>query len=101
MCPFCVLCRAMWSAHGRNRLRTQHNASLMSVILGLDRFSREGVLATLQYLQQLSSYGIGYRSFSEGYPDSCGLFKDAVIGILAVIAKQERVRISERVHRRG
>jgi hypothetical protein len=28
--------------------------------------------------------------------DSCGVFKDAVIGILAVIAKQERVRLSER-----
>jgi DNA invertase Pin-like site-specific DNA recombinase len=63
----------------------------------LDRFSREGVLATLQYLQQLSGYGIGYRSFTEGYLDSCGMFRDAVIGILAVIAKQERVRISERV----
>jgi DNA invertase Pin-like site-specific DNA recombinase len=63
----------------------------------LDRFSREGVLATLQYLQRLSGYGIGYRSFTEGYLDSCGMFKDAVISILAVIAKQERVRISERV----
>ena len=62
----------------------------------LDRFSREGVLATLQYLQRLSGYGIAYRSFTEGYLDSCGMFRDAVIGILAVIAKQERVRISER-----
>jgi DNA invertase Pin-like site-specific DNA recombinase len=31
------------------------------------------------------------------YLDSCGLFKDAVLSILATIAKQERVRISERV----
>src|SRR5207248_2461079 len=30
------------------------------------------------------------------YVDSCGLFKDAVISILATIAKQERVRLSER-----
>ena len=29
--------------------------------------------------------------------DSCGIFRDAVIGILATVAKQERVRISERV----
>src|ERR1035437_1560316 len=68
------------------------------VFWALDRFSREGVLATLQYLQRLSGYGIGYRSFTEGYLDSCGMFRDAVIGILAVIAKQERVRLSERVH---
>jgi DNA invertase Pin-like site-specific DNA recombinase len=27
-----------------------------------------------------------------------GIFKDAVLAILAVIAKQERVRLSERVH---
>jgi DNA invertase Pin-like site-specific DNA recombinase len=67
------------------------------VFWALDRFSREGVLATLQYLQRLSGYGIGYRSFTEGYLDSCGMFKDAVISILAVIAKQERIRISERV----
>jgi DNA invertase Pin-like site-specific DNA recombinase len=62
----------------------------------LDRLSREGVLQTLTRLQKLTSYGIGYRSFSEQYLDSCGIFKDAVIGILAVIAKQERIRISER-----
>jgi DNA invertase Pin-like site-specific DNA recombinase len=64
----------------------------------LDRFSREGVLGTLQLLQKLTSYGVGYRSYSEQYLDSCGLFKDAVISILATIAKQERVRLSERVH---
>jgi DNA invertase Pin-like site-specific DNA recombinase len=40
---------------------------------------------------------VGYRSFTEGYLDSCGMFKDAIIAILGVIAKQERVRISERV----
>jgi len=62
----------------------------------LDRFSREGVYATLQHLQRLTSYGVGYRSFTEQYLDSCGLFKDAVISILATIAKQERVRLSER-----
>ena len=62
----------------------------------LDRFSREGVFSTLQYLQRLTSYGVGYRSFTEQYLDSCGLFKDAVISILATIAKQERIRLSER-----
>jgi DNA invertase Pin-like site-specific DNA recombinase len=63
----------------------------------LDRFTREGALETLQYLNILSSYGVGYRSFTEPYLDSCGIFKDAVIAILGTIAKQERVRISERV----
>jgi DNA invertase Pin-like site-specific DNA recombinase len=63
----------------------------------LDRLSREGVLETLQHLNRLTSYGVNYRSFTEQYFDSCGIFKDAVISILATVAKQERLRISERV----
>src|SRR5215472_16577936 len=62
----------------------------------LDRLSREGVLETLQHLNRLTSYGVCYKSYTEQYLDCCGIFKDAVIGILAVIAKQERVRLSER-----
>jgi DNA invertase Pin-like site-specific DNA recombinase len=63
----------------------------------LDRLSREGVLETLQHLNRLTSYGIGYRSFTEQYFDSCGIFRDAVIAIIATVAKQERIRISQRV----
>ena len=62
----------------------------------LDRLSREGVLETLQHLNRLTSYGVGFRSFTEQYFDSCGIFRDAVISILATIAKQERIRLSER-----
>jgi len=62
----------------------------------LDRFSREGVLATLQHLQRLNSCGVDWKSFTEQYLDSCGLFKDTVLSILSTIAKQERIRISER-----
>lgn len=52
----------------------------------LDRLSREGVLETLQHLNRLTSYGVGYRSFTEQYFDSCGIFKDAVIAIIATVA---------------
>jgi DNA invertase Pin-like site-specific DNA recombinase len=62
----------------------------------LDRLSREGVLQTLQHLNRLENYGIGFRSFTESYFDSCGIFREAVISILATLAKQERVRRSER-----
>jgi DNA invertase Pin-like site-specific DNA recombinase len=62
----------------------------------LDRLSREGVLETLQHLNRLTSYGVCWRSFTEQYLDSCGAFRDAVLAILAVIAKQERIRLSER-----
>src|SRR5262245_4665809 len=63
----------------------------------LDRFSREGTLRTLQYLQQLDTYGVAWKSFTEQYLDSTGMFREAVIAILATIAKQEHARLSERV----
>ena len=63
----------------------------------LDRLSREGVYETLQHLRRLTAYGVGYKSYTEEYLDSCGIFRDAVIGILATVAKQERIRLSERV----
>jgi DNA invertase Pin-like site-specific DNA recombinase len=62
----------------------------------LDRLSREGALRTLQHLDRLESYGVGFRSYTEPYFDSCGIFKEAVVSIVATLAKQERIRLSER-----
>ena len=62
----------------------------------LDRLSREGALETLQHLNRLTGYGVQWRSLTEQYLDSTGMFRDAVISILAVVAKQERIRLSER-----
>jgi DNA invertase Pin-like site-specific DNA recombinase len=69
----------------------------MVLFWALDRFSREGTLQTLQYLQRLDGYGVAWKSFTEQYLDSTGMFRDAVIAILATIAKQEYARLSERV----
>jgi DNA invertase Pin-like site-specific DNA recombinase len=63
----------------------------------LDRLTREGTLATLQYLERLTSYQVGYKSFTEPYLDSCGTFKEVVISLLATMARQERIRMGERV----
>jgi DNA invertase Pin-like site-specific DNA recombinase len=62
----------------------------------LDRLSREGVLATLQHLNRLTHHGVAWRSFTEQFFDSCGPFRDAVVAIMATLAKQERVKRSER-----
>ena len=69
----------------------------MVLFWSLDRFSREGVLETLQHLQRLTSFGVEWFSYREEYLRSVGVFRDAVLAILAAVAKQESVRLSERV----
>ncbi len=63
----------------------------------LDRLSREGARKTIFLLQQLDDYSISYKSFTEQFLDSSGIFKDVIISLLATLAKQEQVRLSERV----
>jgi DNA invertase Pin-like site-specific DNA recombinase len=66
------------------------------VFWALDRLTREGTRATLNYLQRLESKGVDYVSYQEQWLDSTGPFKDVMISIFATLAKQERARISER-----
>jgi DNA invertase Pin-like site-specific DNA recombinase len=62
----------------------------------LDRFTREGTRKTLAYLTRLDAWGVAWRSFSEPFFDSCGIMRDVVISIMATLAEQERISISER-----
>ena len=62
----------------------------------MDRLSREGVRKTLVHLTNLDSYGVQWRSYQEPYFDSCGAFRDVVVSIMATLASQERIAISER-----
>lgn len=62
----------------------------------LDRLSREGPYETMTYLRQLNDYGVDFKSYTEQYLDSCGLFKDAIVSLLGAIAHQEKIRIGER-----
>ena len=61
----------------------------------LDRFSREGVLPTLKYLKELRGHGVNYKSFTEPYLDSLGPFGDVIVSMLATIAAQDLIKISE------
>ena len=80
----------MWKDAARHKFQ-------VLLFWSLDRFTREGTLPTLLYLQRLSSLGIAYKSFAEPFIDSLGPFRDAIIGIIAATAQQERIRQSERV----
>jgi DNA invertase Pin-like site-specific DNA recombinase len=55
------------------------------------------VLKTLLILNQLTGYGVKYRSLQEQWIDSLGAFSDAIVGILATVAKFEADRMSSRV----
>jgi len=61
----------------------------------LDRFSREGALTTLRYLKELKDHGVNYKSFTEPYLDSLGPFGDVIVSMLATIAAQDLIKISE------
>lgn len=67
------------------------------LFFALDRLTREGTRKTIQYLQMLEDYGVVYKSYTEQYIDSSGIFKDVIIALLSTLAKQEKIRISERV----
>lgn len=57
----------------------------------LDRLSREGTRKTLEYLSRLDNYKVKWHSYSEEYISSLGIFADAIISLMACLAKQERL----------
>src|ERR1700675_1336241 len=63
---------------GTNRDRIEfrdaaHRRFYLLFFWSLDRFTREGVLETFTHLNRLTGAGVGYRSFTEPYFDSCGI----------------------------
>ena len=66
------------------------------VFWSIDRFSRSGLSYTMQKLQELKNLRIDWESYQEPYFRTVGPFGDALIGIMATLAKIEKDRISER-----
>jgi DNA invertase Pin-like site-specific DNA recombinase len=64
----------------------------------LDRFSREGMIPTIGYLQRLAAAGIGFHSYTEPMLSTDNeLIRDIVLAVMSSLAKQERLRHVERV----
>ena len=80
------------------QLFTDASKRLFDVCLfwSLDRWSREGAFPTLNYFEKLKAYNVHFRSYTEPFIDSLGPFSEAIIALLGALAKQERVRLSER-----
>ncbi|HXM10408.1 MAG TPA: recombinase family protein [Terriglobales bacterium] len=63
----------------------------------LDRLSREGIVKTIGYLEELKGWGVGWRSFTQPFLDTGNeMTTGIVLSVLAAVAKQERITISER-----
>lgn len=63
----------------------------------LDRLSREGIVKTIGYLESLKGWGVGWRSFTQPFLDTGNeMVGSIVLSVLAAVAKQERITISER-----
>lgn len=66
------------------------------VVWALDRFTREGILETFEYIKKLSTYGVQFESYTEAHFRTTGQAGELMLAVAAWIAKQERLRISER-----
>jgi len=63
----------------------------------LDRLSREGIVKTIVYLEQLKGWNVGWRSYTQPFLDTGNdMVTGIVLSVLAAVAKQERITISER-----
>jgi len=56
------------------------------------------MLPTLDDCAASPMRGVEFKSYAEQYIDSLGAYSEAIIGILAAVAAQERIRISERTN---
>ena len=66
------------------------------LVWALDRFTREGVLETFTYIEKLKAFGVAFESYTEAHFRTTGPAGELMLAVAAWIAKQERLRISER-----
>lgn len=66
------------------------------LVWALDRFTREGVLETFLHVRKLLDNGVQFESYTEAHFRTTGPAGELMLAVAAWIAKQERVRISER-----
>jgi DNA invertase Pin-like site-specific DNA recombinase len=66
------------------------------LVWALDRFTREGVFETFDYIRKLTGFGVAFESYTEAHFRTTGPAGELMLAIAAWIAKQERIRIYER-----
>lgn len=79
----------MFAAAGRHEFE-------LVLFWSLDRLSREGTEWTLRRLRELDECGVGYKSHEEQYLDTTNPLNEVFISFKAVMAVEEKKRISQR-----
>lgn len=67
------------------------------MVWALDRLTREGVLETFEHIRKLTNWGVQFESCTEPHFRTTGPAGELMLAVAAWTAKQERVRLSERV----
>jgi DNA invertase Pin-like site-specific DNA recombinase len=63
----------------------------------LDRFTREGMTATIGYLQRLASYGVAFHSYTEAHLSTDNeLVGNILLAVMSSLAEVESQKIGER-----
>lgn len=67
------------------------------LVWALDRFSREGTMKIWSYISMLTNCKVEFVSYSEPYfTTNNEMVRDILLSVMGSLAKQERIRISER-----
>lgn len=92
-------------ASGKSGDRTQFTQMLADasrtkfdcvLVWALDRMTREGIAETFNYIKRLLAHNVQFVSYTEEHFRTTGPTGELMIAVAAWIAKQERLRISER-----
>jgi DNA invertase Pin-like site-specific DNA recombinase len=69
----------------------------MVLVWALDRFSRNGMAATVIDLQRLASYGVAFHSYTEEHLSTENeIVRNILLAVMASLAKLEREKLSQR-----
>jgi DNA invertase Pin-like site-specific DNA recombinase len=82
----------------RMRMDARQNKFEGIVVWSLDRFSREGILNTMEYLRDLGRYNVYLKAYNDTWLNTSDpMTKDLLLSIFSWVASFEKKRISDRI----
>lgn len=80
------------------RMDARQNKFKGILVWSLDRFSREGILNTMDYIRDLGRYNVFLKSYQDTWMNTeDSAMRDLLISIFAWVANWEKQRISDRI----